>query len=424
MIPPPHGGRLVDRLLSQREVEQRRAEFSDLPKLQLRLTQVLDAEKIATGAYSPLEGFMDASTLESVLATGRLPNSLPWPIPVVLTPEGRENAGVIDALRPGDEVALLDQRGRFFALLHLREVHAFDRAASAQGTYGTTDPVHPNVAELQGSGERAVAGRVDLLFLQEAPTSLPEMTPAETRERFEREGWRNVAGYQTRNVPHVAHEQLQRWTLERDDIDALFIHPLVGPVKVGDYRPEVVQAAYEALIEGYYPTHRVLLSTLSIGMRYAGPRAALWLAIVRQNYGCSHYIVGRDQAGVGRFYDPYECHRIFDRLPLQIRPLRFTELFLCQRCGGLASARSCPHPLDQRTPISQTRIRRALAGGQPPPPGLLRPEVARVLTRDPSQLFVGTLNSSIVGEKPSRGPPREAPVEPPARSGRPVLAPN
>ncbi len=377
----PHGGRLIDRQLGPREVERREAELRDLPQIRPYIDEVYDAEKIGTGAYSPLEGFMGREAFESVLTRTRLPNGLPWSMPILLAPTGAENLAVVERVGPGDAVALLDDHGRFFAVLHLDEKFAVDKTAFAEKTYGTTDVNHPNVADLRATGDTALAGRIDLLRRLELPTGSSELTPAATRAEFERRGWRNVAAYQCRNPPHTAHEYIQRLTLEREDVDALFIHPVVGRLKKGDYRPDIILEAYRALVTNYYSEHRVLLAAFSIAMRYAGPRAALFLAIVRKNYGCSSYIVGRDQAGVGKYYDPYACHRIFDEFPIDIRPLRYEETFFCRTCGWMATAKTCSHPVESRLDTSQTRIRRALTEGQAPPKEILRPEVFEILSR-------------------------------------------
>lgn len=386
MIPSPHGGRLVDRRLSESETERRRAELAELPQLRPFVDEVYDLEKIGIGAYSPLEGFMASSALESVLRDGRLENGLPWTIPVLLAPTGVDNDAVVATVRPGDETALLDGAGRFVGLLRVEEKFRYDKAALAQSTYATVDPKHPNVADLLAAGDVALAGKVALLRRLEAPAGRSELTPEETRALFRSKRWNTVAAYQCRNPPHTAHEYLQRLTLEREEIDGLLIHPVVGRLKKGDYRPDVILAAYEALVRNYYPTDRVVLSALTITMRYAGPKAALFLAIVRKNYGCSHYIVGRDQAGVGQYYDPYAAQRIFDRYDIGVTPLRYGETFFCRRCGWMASSRTCPHPESDRVDTSQTRIRAALAAGKDPPPELLRPEVAAVL-RQPNVLL-------------------------------------
>jgi len=381
MIPPAHGGRLVNRVLSASERARREGEAHELLRITPFIDQVYDAEKIGIGAYSPLEGFQDRITLESVLSKGRLPNDLPWTMPIVLAPTGAENEQVLRAVRPGDVVGLNDTAGNLFALLHLEEKFAFPRSEVAKRVYATTDPNHPNVADLMAAGETALAGKVDLLRRRELPTGALELTPAETRAEFARRGWKNVAGYQTRNVPHTAHEYLQRCTLEREDVDGLFLHPVLGRLKKGDYRPEVILEAYQALVKNYYPADRVMLSALSITMRYGGPKATLFLAIVRKNYGCGSYIVGRDQAGVGSYYDPYDCQRIFNEYDIGVLPLKYAETYFCRDCGWMASARTCAHSPDRRLNTSQTALRQALAKGEPLPSEIIRPEVARVLAR-------------------------------------------
>ena len=381
MIPPPHGGRLVDRLLSDSDRARRLADLNGMKKLRPSIDSVYDAEKIGLGAYSPLEGFMDRTTLDSVLSRGRLPNDLPWSIPILLAPSGAENLSVVESSKPGEQLALLDATGEPFAILSVEEKFPYDRKALALTTYGTLDLAHPNVADLQNAGEIALGGKIDLLRRLKLPTGSLELTPAEARAEFARRGWQNVAAYQCRNPPHTAHEYLQRLTLEREDVDALFIQPVVGRLKKGDYRPEIILEAYRALVKHYHPPDRVMLAALSITMRYAGPKAALFLAIVRKNFGCSHYIVGRDQAGVGTYYDPYAAHRIFDEFPIGIQPLRYEETFFCRTCGWMATKKTCPHPASDRLDTSQTRIRKALADGSAPPKELLRPEVAEVLRR-------------------------------------------
>lgn len=377
----PHGGRLIDRQVGVRERERRDAELSQLPKLRPFVDDLYDTEKIGIGAYSPLEGFLGSEALEHVLTSSRLPNGLPWTIPILLTPPGEENAAVIKALRPGDEAAIVDEKGRLIALLHLEEKFGWDKGALAQSVYATRDPQHPNVADLQAAGDTALAGRIDLIRRLDLPTGADERSPAETRAEFERRGWKHVTAYQCRNPPHTAHEYIQRLTLEREDVDGMLIHPVVGRLKKGDYRPDVILGAYRALVAGYYSDKRVLLAAFSIAMRYAGPKAALFLAIVRKNYGCDSYIVGRDQAGVGKYYDPYACHRIFDELPIEIRPLRYEETFFCRTCGWMASSKVCSHPATDRLDTSQTRIRKALTEGQAPPKEILRPEVFAILSR-------------------------------------------
>jgi sulfate adenylyltransferase len=381
MIPPPHGGRLVDRRVSPSERARRESEVRDLLKISPFIDQVYDAEKIGVGAYSPLEGFQNSAALESILSSNRLPNGLPWTIPILLAPAGAENIAVVDQVRAGDEVGLLDTSGSLFALLRIEEKFRYDKKRYAEGVYATTDLHHPNVADVFAAGETALAGRIDLLRRLDHPTGALELSPAETRGEFARRGWKSVAAYQTRNVPHTAHEYLQRCTLEREEVDGLLIHPVLGRLKKGDYRPEVVLEAYQELVRNYYPPDRVLLSALSISMRYGGPKAALFLATVRKNFGCSLYIVGRDQAGVGKYYDPFACQRIFDEYPIGVTPLKFAETFFCRVCGWMATSRTCVHSPEHRLDASQTRIREALSKGEALPTEIIRPEVARILSR-------------------------------------------
>jgi sulfate adenylyltransferase len=381
MIPAPHGGHLVDRQVSARERERRESEAGQLLRIAPFVDQVYDAEKIGIGAYSPLEGFQGREALESVFTGGRLPNGLSWSMPIALAPAGPENDRIVAQVRAGDDVGLVDTSGSVFALLHVDEKFPFDKRRFAERVYGTTDPQHPNVADLFASGETALAGKIDLLHRLELPTGSLELTPEETRAEFARRGWKNVAAYQTRNVPHTAHEYLQRCTLEREDVDGLFVHPVLGRLKKGDYRPQVILEAYRALVDHYYPSDRVLLAALSISMRYGGPKAALFLAIVRKNYGCGLYIVGRDQAGVGKYYDPFACQRIFDEHPIDVVPLKFAETYFCRDCGWMATSRTCAHGPDRRVDTSQTRIRAALSRGEALPSEIIRPEVASILAR-------------------------------------------
>jgi sulfate adenylyltransferase len=381
MIPSPHGGRLVDRLQPETEFRRRVSEGSDLPVLHPFIDQVLDAEKIGVGAYSPLEGFQDSTTLESILTTNRLPGGLPWTIPILLAPAEKADQGIVEAARPGDDLGLAGPDGSLFAILHLSEKFPLDKRRFAHTVFATTDMAHPNVADVFAMGEVALAGKIDLLRRLDHPTGAFELSPAEVRAEFVRRGWKNVVGYQTRNVPHTAHEYLQRCSLEREDVDGLLVHPVLGRLKKGDYRPDVILEAYKELVRAYYPADRVMLSSLSIAMRYAGPKAALFLAIVRKNYGCGMYIVGRDQAGVGKYYDPFACQRIFDEYPIDVIPLKYAETFFCRDCGWMATSHTCAHPPERRLNTSQTRIRESLSRGEALPAEIIRPEVARVLSR-------------------------------------------
>ena len=368
----------MDLVVPAAKAEERLKEAKELVGVAPFIDFVYDAEKIAVGAYSPLEGFMDSGTLNSVLSESRLPGGLPWTIPIVLSVPGDQAKGV----KEGEEVGLVDWSGEVFATMAVSEKFPFPREKFAEGAYGTTDPSHPNVADvLTNYGDTALAGKVSLLRRLELPTVSHEMTPRETRELFKSKGWRNVVAYQCRNPPHTAHEYIQKVSLENSAVDGLFVQPVIGRLKKGDYKPTVIMEAYQKVVGGYYPKDRVVLSSLSITMRYGGPKAALFLAIVRKNYGATHYIVGRDQAGVGKYYDPYACHRIFDEFDIGIIPMRYMETFYCRVCKAMATSKTCPHSDEEHISVSQTRMRQLLKEGKDLPTEILRPEVISVLKR-------------------------------------------
>ena len=374
----PYGGKLVDRVANPNEAEAKLKEAGELSKISPFIDFVYDAEKIAVGAYSPLEGFMDSETFHSVAATSKLPNGLPWTIPIVMAVSKEKTKD----LREGETVAIADWGGSIFATVEVSEVYPLPKEEFAKGAYGTTDLAHPNVDDIfHNYGDMAIAGKVKLLRKLELPTVSTEMTPKEMRELFRSKGWKNVVAYQCRNPPHTAHEYIQKVSLESANIDGLLVQPVIGRLKKGDYKPNVIMESYREVVKGYYPHDRVVLSSLSITMRYAGPKAALFLSIVRKNYGATHYIVGRDQAGVGKYYDPYACHRIFDQLDVGIVPMRYLETFYCRKCRSMATSRTCPHPEEDHVAISQTRMRQLLQEGKELPNEILRPEVIAVLKR-------------------------------------------
>ncbi|MCL4339852.1 MAG: sulfate adenylyltransferase [Thaumarchaeota archaeon] len=373
MIPKPYGGVLKENVLSWQEASKILNE--PLKKVNLPIEHVYDAEKLGIGAYSPLEGFMNKEEYDSVLGKGVLSNGLPWSIPIILAPP----EGSMSGLSVNDQFLINGLDGEPFASMIIDEKYKIDKGYFAEKAYGTKDIAHPNVLELEKWGEEAVAGKVQLLKRLNVPAIQYEYTPRETRQIFETKGWKNVAAYQARNPPHMAHEYIQRMTLERDDIDALFIQPVIGKLKKGDYKPEIIMKAYEAFVKNYYREDRVLLGSLSIAMRYAGPKAVLLYAIIRRNYGCSHFIVGRDQAGVGHYYDPYDGQRIFDKYDVGVTPVKYDEVFYCTKCGMMVSSKVCPHGPEYHIDTSQTKIRKLLADGKPLPVEILRPEVAKIL---------------------------------------------
>jgi sulfate adenylyltransferase len=367
----PHGGQLVDRRLDADEAAALAS--GSLPSLPLTTAEAADLRALATGAYSPLTGFMGAKEHQAVTESMRLPDGTLWSIPVCL---GIGDGTGVDAGR----LALRDERGELLGVLEVTEVFDRDRAAEAELVYGTTDPAHPGVARVLSAPARAVAGPIEAVVAPLAgPVGARALTPAETRAAFQARGWETVVGFQTRNPVHRAHEYLMKCALET--VDGLLLHPLVGPTKEGDVPAEVRMRAYEAVL-GYFPSERVLLAALVAPMRYAGPREAVLHALVRKNYGCTHFIVGRDHAGVASYYGTFEAQELIASLPpeeLGITPLRFDNAFYCRRCLSMATGKTCPHPDTDHVALSGTQVRSMLAAGQLPPPEFSRAEVAELL---------------------------------------------
>jgi sulfate adenylyltransferase len=361
----PHGGTLVDRN------GERPDDLAQLETLTLTSREVSDLDMLASGALSPLEGFMGRADYERVVEGMHLEGGLPWALPVCLA---------VDAAPSGERVALADESGRALAVLEVDDVYDYDKEREAERCFRTTDDAHPGVARLYAQKPRYAAGRVTV-FERPQPT-FPElaMDPAETRAAFAERGWRRVVGFQTRNPIHRAHEYLTKVALET--VDGLLIHPLVGDTKSDDVPAATRVECYRVLVDNYYPQDRVLVSSFPAAMRYAGPREAIWHAICRKNYGCSHFIVGRDHAGVGDYYGTYDAQLIFDEFApheLDIEPMFFEHSFWCNTCGSMASAKTCPHGADAHVFLSGTKVRELLASGELPPLEFSRPEVAEVL---------------------------------------------
>ena len=328
---------------------------------------------LSNGAYSPLEGFMVRADYERVLAEMHLANGLPWSVPVTLAVD------TADAPREGTRLALYDGGGGLLGAMDVAEVYAYDKRREARDVYHTEDEAHPGVRAVYAQGDVLLGGTVSLIpgTLALAPR---ELTPAETRAAFAERGWRTIVGFQTRNPVHRAHEYIQKCALET--VDGLLLQPLVGETKSDDIPADVRMRCYEALLANYYPASRVLLATLPAAMRYAGPREAIFHALVRKNYGCTHVIVGRDHAGVGKFYGTYEAQQLFEQFApgeLGITPLKFENAFFCRRCNSMASEKTCSHDVTERVALSGTSVRNMLRAGEMPPPEFSRPEVARIL---------------------------------------------
>jgi sulfate adenylyltransferase len=361
----PHGGTLVDRLGEQPDG------VDTLERVTLTSREVSDLDMLATGALSPLEGFMGRDDYDRVVDEMHLAGGLPWALPVCLA---------VDAAPQGDRVALADEGGRLLAVVDVEETYHYDKDREAERCFRTTDTEHPGVARLYAQHPLYLAGRVTVF--DRVPPVFPElaMDPAETRGAFAERGWKRVVGFQTRNPIHRAHEYLTKGALET--VDGLLIHPLVGETKSDDVPAATRVECYRVLVDNYYPADRVVVSAFPAAMRYAGPREAIWHAICRKNYGCSHFIVGRDHAGVGSYYGTYDAQLIFDEFEpheLDIEPMFFEHSFWCKVCGSMASAKSCPHDGDDHVFLSGTKVREMLGAGELPPVEFSRPEVAEVL---------------------------------------------
>src|SRR5262245_4761294 len=372
----PHGGTLIDRVLTGPAGAEARAIAANAPRVTLSEVGIADLEMIAIGAYSPLTGFLGQADYERVVNEMRLADGTLWSIPITL-PVSESRA---EMLREGQPVGLYAPDGRLVGLLELRERYTYDQIHEAERVYRTTAQEHPGVARLYRQGQVLLGG--DVWLLHELDSTFPELafTPSQSRAAFAERGWRTVVGFQTRNPVHRAHEYIQKSALEI--VDGLFLHPLVGATKEDDVPAAARVESYQVLLRNYYPADRVLLGAYPAAMRYAGPREALLHAISRQNYGCTHFIVGRDHAGVGNYYGTYDAQLLFDTLApgdLAITPLKFEHTFYCRTCASVASPRTCPHNAEHRLSLSGTRVRELLRSGTPPPPEFTRPEVAQVL---------------------------------------------
>jgi sulfate adenylyltransferase len=428
--PTPVGGRLVDRALTGAAREASRSLAGRLPKLTLTLDQIVTLEMIATGVLSPLEGFPGRKDYQSILDRGRLADGTPWTLPPTLAPADEESRRLIDRVREGDAVTLADQKGQAVAILHLQEKYAFDKTERAQKLFGTTDRKHPGVDAIHRRlGDLALAGPIDLIEKTHwGPFEKYRLEPKDAWRLFHEErGWNTVIAFQTANPLHRGHEHLQKCALEI--FDGLFIHPVVETTRRAYFRNEFRIKAYEVALREYFPADRVAMAPLRITMQYAGPREAILHALIRRNFGCTHFIVGRDHAGFGNFYDPYASQKIFsdyDRAELGIEPVFFRESYYCTRCGSVASEKTCPHGREFHITMSGTGVQDILRYGYLPPKEVLRPEVGQVILQGiqpkgvgPDGKAIRPVGDTIKGLFPFYlthtrlgGPKREAPLDP------------
>ncbi len=374
----PHGGTLVPRLISHDEAVPLLEESQGFARIPVNRRVIADLELLAIGAVSPLTGFLTKADYDSVVATMHLAGGLPWSVPLTLA-VSYESANTINE---GDSVLLTnEENGEPIAFLEVQEKYGYDKAREARLVYGTNDIEHPGVAALERQGDVLLGGPVSVLRRLVEPEFVSHaLTPEQTRAAFADRQWRSVVGFQTRNPVHRAHEHIQKTALEM--VDGLLLHPLVGETKSDDVPADVRMRCYEVLLENYFPRDRVLLGVMPAAMRYAGPREAVFHALVRKNYGCTHFIVGRDHAGVGNYYGTYDAQRIFDqfdRAQLEIQILEFEHAFYCKRCAGMASTKTCPHDASFRVFLSGTKVRELLRDGSDLPAEFTRPEVAAVL---------------------------------------------
>ncbi len=372
----PHGGKLIINMAEEAERAELQERAKGLPQITVGARHLADLEMLANGAYSPLSGFMTRADYLSVVNAMHLANGLPWTIPITL-PVSTEQG---ESLKEGAQVALVDEQGALQAVMTVAEKYSYDKQLEARKVYRTEEDAHPGVKIIYNQGDVLLGGPVRVVTLQHQAFARYRYTPTQSRAMFAERGWQRIVGFQTRNPVHRAHEYIQKCALET--VDGLYLHPLVGETKSDDIPADVRMRCYEVLFEHYYPADRVILGVLPAAMRYAGPREAIFHALMRKNYGCSHFIVGRDHAGVGNYYGTFDAQRIFsefDPAKLGITPMCFDHAFFCRVCDSMATSKTCPHGGDDHVTLSGTKVRQMLRAGQMPPREFSRPEVAKVL---------------------------------------------
>ena len=378
-IVPPHGGALKPLLLDETARNEETVRAASLPQVRITSMETSDIIMLAMGAFSPLDGFMGQADYRGVVKEMRMADGTLWPIPITLAVSQEQADGIAE----GGDIALVDEEsGEVMATMTVNEKYTYDKAEEARQVYRTEDKAHPGVAKTYAQEEVYLGGPVKVLSEGPYPAQYGDSygRPAETRAIFQDRGWNTVAAFQTRNPIHRSHEYCTKIAMEV--CDGVLVHPLVGKLKAGDIPAETRMKCYEVLLDLYYPSDRVLLKVYPMEMRYGGPREAVLHAIFRQNYGCSHLIVGRDHAGVGNYYGPFDAQNIFDDLEpgaLHIKPLKIDWTFWCYKCGAMASLKTCPHDKNDHCLISGTELRNMLSQGQKPPAEFSRPEVLDIL---------------------------------------------
>jgi sulfate adenylyltransferase len=376
---PPHGGILKPLLLSGRELKEAKMKAESLPIVKLNSRETSDLIMLAMGAFSPLDGFMREQDYQRVVKDMMMEDGTLWPIPITLSVSSEK----ADSIRLNSEIALVDdESGDLMGSMVVEEKYSYDKNLEAKHVFGTEDENHPGVTKIYEQHERYLGGPVKVFSEGPYPDMYGEYyaRPAETRAIFEEKGWVRIAGFQTRNPIHRSHEYVTKIAMEVSD--GILIHPLVGKLKADDIPADIRMKCYTTLIDKYYVKNNVVLKVYPMEMRYGGPREALLHAIFRQNFGCSHLIIGRDHAGVGSYYGPFDAQKIFDQIPsgaLHIQPLNIDWTFWCHQCGEMASMRTCPHSKEDRVLISGTKVREMLSNGEMPPEEFTRPEIGQIL---------------------------------------------
>jgi len=367
----PHGGKLINRLAKKES-----SDVAELPKLEINTDLSEDVLNISNGVFSPLEGFLYDNDLESVVKEKRLADDTPWTIPILLDFDKQD----LKDVKEGDAVLLTNKGNGVLAQLDVDEIYSYDKKTLTQAIYNTKDTNHPGVANVNNMKQLLIGGKITLLNSKTRQFDNYNLSPRETRFLFKEKGWREIVAFQTRNPPHIGHEYVQKTALTF--VDGVLINPIIGRKKVGDFKDEVILSSYETLMKHYYLKERAVMSILRTSMKYAGPREAIHHAIMRKNFGCTHFIVGRDHAGVGNYYGPYDAHDIFSEFPdLGIIPVFFRSFSRCTKCDSVVNDKICPHDQKYHINFSGKKIREILTNGEIPAEDMMRKEVAETILK-------------------------------------------
>jgi len=370
-MPKPHGGKLINRHIKKESLDT-----NGLSEFEMNTNLAEDVVNIANGVFSPLEGFLCNNDFENVVTEKRLANDTPWTIPILLDFDKND----LKEIKEGDSILLTNKENGVRALLDIDEIYAYDKKTLAQEIYGTKETSHPGVANVYNMKQLLVGGKISLVTSKTRKFDEYNLTPKETRILFKEKSWQEIVAFQTRNPPHIGHEYVQKTALTF--VDGLFINPIIGKKKSGDFKDEVILSSYDTLMKHYYLKDRAVMSILRTSMKYAGPREAIHHAIMRKNFGCTHFIVGRDHAGVGNYYGPYDAHKIFSEFPdLRIIPVFFRSFSRCTKCGGVVNDKICPHDQKYHINFSGKKIRELLRNGETPPEDMMRKEVAETILK-------------------------------------------